>query len=112
MAIDLTEDQIKLARDMHTIHAAMAQGYILPPLPVTDENRSEDEARAQELGVQPVEREPGETDEKFNVRLGNSPKVGAMEKEPVDEMVYPSHVDKPASVPVQRKPAPVNAFDD
>ena len=29
----LTDEQIKLAHDMATIHGTLARGYVLPPLP-------------------------------------------------------------------------------
>lgn len=112
LPVVLTDEQIKLARDMHAVHSAMARGYVLPPLPVTDEQKAEDEARAQEIGVKPVERQPGEIDEDFNERLAASPRIDAVKEKPVDETIYPPRVDKPVAVPVERKPAPVGAFDD
>ena len=48
---------------------------MLPPLPVTDEQRASDEVWAQERGVQPVLREPGETDEEYLARLDASPPI-------------------------------------
>lgn len=72
----LTEDQIKLAHDMHAIHAAQAAGFVLPPLPVFDEQKTIDAARAKELGVKPVERNPGELDAEFDARLAASEPLG------------------------------------
>lgn len=77
VAIVLTDEQIKLAHDMHAIHSAMARGYVLPPLPITDEVKADDEAHAKELGVKPIERQPGETDAEFDVRLAASPPTAA-----------------------------------
>ena len=94
----LTDEQIKLARDMHAVHSAMARGYVLPPLPVTDEQRASDEVWAQERGVQPVLREPGETDEEYLARLDASPPIA--KEAAADETRYPSHVDKPVFAPV------------
>jgi hypothetical protein len=74
-AIVLTDEQVKLAWDMHAIHSATARGYILPPLPVSDEQKADDEAKAQEMGVKPVLRDPGETDESFDARLATSPVI-------------------------------------
>lgn len=77
LAVVLTDEQIKLGHDMHAIHSAMARGYVLPPLPVPDEVKADDEAHAKELGVKPVERHPGETDAEFDARLAASPPVAA-----------------------------------
>jgi hypothetical protein len=73
----LTEDQIKLAHDMHAIHAAQASGFVLPPLPVTDEQKAIDAERAKELGLKPIERDPGETDAEFDARLALSELIAA-----------------------------------
>ncbi len=72
----LTEAQIQLAHDMHAVHSASASGFVLPPLPVTDEQKAADAAQAESLKVVPVEREPGETDAAFEARLKLSPPVG------------------------------------
>ena len=73
----LTEAQIQLAHDMHAVHSAVATGFEIPPLPVTDEQKKVDAAQAESLGVVPVEREPGETDAAYDARLALSPLVGA-----------------------------------
>jgi len=95
---DLTDEQIKLARDMHAVHSAMARGYILPPLPITDEQKAADDAWAQERGVQPVLRDPGETDAEYSLRLDASPAI--VKETARDETTYPSHVDRPIFAPV------------
>jgi hypothetical protein len=71
----LTEAQIQLAHDMHAVHSASASGFVLPPLPVTDEQKAADAAQAESLKVVPIEREPGETDAAFEARLKLSPPV-------------------------------------
>lgn len=71
----LTEAQIQLAHDMHAVHSAVAAGFEIPPLPVTDEQKKVDAAQAESLGVAPVEREPGETDAAYDARLALSPSV-------------------------------------
>lgn len=101
LAVVLTDDQIKLAHDMHAVHSAMARGYVLPPLPVTDEQKADDEAKAAELCVKPIEREPGETDEAFDVRLAASPSIDAAGAQAQGDTIYPSHVDRPAISPVE-----------
>jgi hypothetical protein len=73
----LTEAQIQLAHDMHAVHSATASGFVLPPLPVTDEQKKADADQAKSLNVTPIEREPGETDVAFEARLALSPPVGA-----------------------------------
>jgi hypothetical protein len=73
----LTEAQIQLAHDMHAVHSATASGFVLPPLPVTDEQKAVDEAHAKSLNVIPIERDPGETDAAFEARLALSPPVEA-----------------------------------
>jgi hypothetical protein len=74
----LTEAQIQLAHDMHAVHAAAATGFVLPPLPVTDEQKAADVVQAEQLKVVPIEREPGETDAAFEARLALSPPVGTV----------------------------------
>jgi hypothetical protein len=75
----LTEAQIQLAHDMHAVHAAAATGFVLPPLPVTDEQKAADVVQAEQLKVVPIEREPGETDAAFEARLALSPPVAAVD---------------------------------
>lgn len=73
----LTEAQIALAHDMHAIHEALASGFVLPPLPVSPEQKAADAAQAKALGVKPVDREPGESDAHYDARLALSPPIGA-----------------------------------
>jgi hypothetical protein len=108
----LTEAQIALAHDMHAIHAAQAAGFELPPLPVSDEQKAADIAQAKALGVKPVERNPGELDADYDLRLSASEPVDAVAAAPVAPAApspivtpgipgttYPAHVDAPAPQP-------------
>lgn len=104
----LTEDQIKLAHDMHAVHSAIAAGYVLPPLPVSDEQKQIDAARAKELNLQPIDRLPGETDAQFDARLALSEPIGDAEPQPVpddDGVHYDARTEAPLANPDAPAPA-------
>jgi len=105
----LTEAQIALAHDMHAIHEASAAGYVLPPLPVSPEQKAADDARAKELGVKPLEREPGESDAAYDARLALSPPMDAKEPTPV---ALAGPLGDPAPIVPPPPPNPVSAAND